>query len=241
MTNENIENTTVCEVHNALGEISKLNGWNVIYSILSQFEKAVPDIELPAGFKSDEFSSVFITKAIKLGHSVFEECMGGRDLYDFETFVTMFNNTSDAIIYDKVVKMVKGARRYRIRMDSTDTLSLLDDVVEALKSVNVDLRNDGQGDALEDYRISNFTRYWYQFMGKYKMIQYTRLQIELGGADIISKGRSYDKCGGDTIVETEINRDTIEPLFILAYTLSSAEQIMKDYIDEILGRNLQKV
>lgn len=239
MTNENIENTIVCEVHNALGEISKLNGWHVIYPILSQLEQAVPDIELPAGFKSDDFSSIFITKAIMLGHSVFEECMGGRDLYDFETFVTMFNNTSDAIIYDKVVKMVKGARRYRIQMDSTDTLSLLDDVVEALKSVNVDLGDDGQGDALEDYRISNFTRYWYQFMGKYKMIQYTQAQIKLGGADIISKGRSYDKCG-DIRIETEINRDTIEPLIILAYTLSSAEQIMNDYIDEILGRNLQK-
>ena len=239
MTNENIENTIVCEVHNALGEISKLNGWHVIYPILSQLEQAVPDIELPAGFKSDGFSSVFVTKAIMLGHSVFEECMGGRDLYDFDTFVTMFKNTSDNIIYDKVVEMVKGARNYRIQMDSTDTLSLLDDVIVALKYVNVDLGNDGQGDALEDYKISNFTRYWYQFMGKYKMIQYTQAQIKLGGADIILKGRSYDKCG-DASIETEINRDTIEPLLILAYTLSSAEQIMKDYIDEILGRNLQK-
>lgn len=239
MTNENIENTIVCEVHNALGEISKLNGWHVIYPILSQLEQAVPDIELPAGFKSDDFSSIFITKAIMLGHSVFEKCMKCSDLYDFGTFVTMFKNTSDSILYDKVVEMVKGARSYRIQMDATDTLSLLDDVVEALKSVNVDLGNDGQGDALEDYRISNFTRYWYQFMGKYKMIQYTQAQIKLGGADIISKGRSYDKCG-DIRIETEINRDTIEPLIILAYTLSSAEQIMNDYIDEILGRNLQK-
>lgn len=232
MTNDNIENKIVCDVHETLRDISTHEGWDTIYLILSHLVEMMPEIVIPEKYKTEKVNDVLVTSSILAGVAMFEGRIPlNTDPLDLMSLIDNIYKVYDDSAYDKLVDMVDRTPEYKIEISDEDALALLVTVEHAARyALNPCIDS-------KELRIANFVFVWYKNMKRYKVMIEKEIEInDKTIVDVVSEDNvdEFDSFDFDT---SDINVDSIEPLVILARVITTAERIMEDYMESILGRS----
>ena len=234
MTNENIENKIVCDVHETLREISTHEGWDTIYLILSQLAKTMPEIVMPEKYKTEKVNDVLVTSSILAGVAMFEGRIPlNTDPLNLMSLIDNIYKVYDDLAYDKLVDMVDRTPEYKIEISDEDALALLKTVDYAAWNT---FSNYHCIDSKE-LRIANFVFVWYKNMKRYKVMIEKEIEINNKTIVDVASEDNVDKFDSFDFDTSDINVDSIEPLVILARVITTAERIMEDYMESILGRS----